>query len=110
MSVFTIPTFDDPFYDQVTDLDGTDYLLEFRYNQRENCWYLSISLQDETPLVTGIKLVCNVNLTGRVADHRMPLGVLMAVANNPDDSTPGMGELGVDKRVTLCYLDAQEVQ
>jgi len=109
MSVFNVPTSDDPFYTQVTDLDGTDYILEFRYNQREDAWYFSISLSDETRLISGVKVVCGVNLLGRFAQEHLPPGILMAIANEDDDSTPGTGALGIGKRVTLVYFDASEL-
>lgn len=109
MAIYIIPTFDDPFYTQTTSLDGVQYLLEFRYNQRENSWYLNVSLDDATPLVKGVKIVLGSDLLGRFVDRRMPTGRLVAIANGEDDSTPGMGELGVDRRVTLVYLDAAEV-
>lgn len=109
MAVFTLPTFDDPFYSQITDLDGTDYLLEFRYSQRENAWYFSVSLSDETRLVSGVKVVCGVFLLDRFPDVRLPPGQLIALPNGTDDSLPGMNELGPDRRVTLIYLDAEEM-
>lgn len=109
MSILAVPTADDPFYTQVTDLDGTDYILEFRYSQREDAWYFSVSLNDETRLVSGVKIVCDVNLLGRFSDTRLPPGILMAIANEQDDNVPGMGELGIGKRVTLTYLDASEL-
>jgi len=61
--ILQIPTFDSPFYTQVIDLDGVDYLFRLQvYNQREDaCTSLSPSC-DETPLVSGIKIVVNVGL------------------------------------------------
>lgn len=109
MSILSVPTSDDPFYTQVSDLDGTDFILEFRYNQRENAWYFGVSLTDTTRLVSGVKVVCDVDLLGRFSDNRLPPGKLMAVANEQNDTVPGMGELGVDRRVTLVYVEASEL-
>lgn len=105
MSAFMIPTATDPFYSQVTDFDGIDYLLEFRYNQRENAWYFDISLADETKLFSGIKVEIGANLLGRFSDIRLPQGQLFAVASGNDESTAGLLELGIDSRVTLVYVD-----
>lgn len=103
MSILAIPTSDAPFATQATTLDGTVYELEFRYNQREACWYFSISLEDGTELLRGIKIVVGVSLLGRSIDSRLPPGELVAVANTEDDSPPALDELGIDRRVTLTY-------
>jgi hypothetical protein len=108
MAIQSLRTFDDPFYTMTTPLDGSDYLFEFRYAQRENAWYFSISLTDGTLLVAGVKVVCSRPLLRRYADLRLPPGVLMAFPNTSDDSTPGMGELGEDRRVALIYATADE--
>lgn len=109
MSIQSLRTFDDPFYTMTTALDGVEYLFEFRYNQRENAWYFSISLTDGTLLDAGVKVVCNRPILRRFANEHLPPGVLLAFANTTDKSTPGMGELGEDRRVTLVYYDADEV-
>jgi len=106
MSMFLIPTSTDPFYSQITDFDGIDYLLEFRYNQRENAWYFSISLADETLLFSGIKVEIGANLLERFSDVRLPQGTLFALESGNDTSTAGLLELGIDSRVTLVYVDA----
>ena len=47
-----------PFWTQTTTLDGVPYLLTFRYNIREDAYYLSISSADgATDYVLGMKLV-----------------------------------------------------
>lgn len=107
--ILQIPTFDSPFYTQVIDLDGVDYLFDFRYNQRENAWYFSIALVDETPLVSGIKIVVNVGLLQRFPSPLLPPGLLIALSNTTDQSPPGIGELGTTSRVTLLYFDKAEL-
>jgi hypothetical protein len=105
----SIPTSDDIFYTQITTLDGSDYLLEFRFNTREGVWYLQISLTDGTLLATGIKLVSNWPLLQKFADPRMPPGELMALAQGPDDSPAGQEELGIGLRVELTYFSHDEL-
>ena len=109
MSIEALRTFEDPFYTMTVALDGADYLLEFRYNQREEAWYFDISLSDGTLLVRGIKIVCGLPLLRRFADNRLPAGTLMAVSNTDERSPPKLLELGDDsKRVTLIYFTASE--
>ncbi len=95
---------DDPFYAFTVNLGGRDYVFDFRYNQRENAWYFSIALPDGTELANGVKVVCRTSLIHRWSDVRLPPGLIMAIANGDDESPPGIGELGEDRRVTLCYL------
>ena len=108
MSIESLRTFEDPFYTMTVALDGSDYLFEFRYNQRETCWYFDISLSDGTVLVRGVKVVCSYPLLRRFADNRLPPGTLMGVSNTDDRSPPTLLELGEDKRVTLIYFSASE--
>lgn len=109
MSIQSLRTFEDPFYTMTTTLDGSDYLLEFRYNQREAAWYFNISLTDGSLLVAGVKVVCNRSLLKRFADVRLPPGVLVAFANTTDHSVPGLADLGEDRRATLMYYSASEL-
>lgn len=109
MSIQSLRTFEDPFYTMTTTLDGSDYLFDFRYNQREDAWYFNISLTDGTLLVAGIKVVCNRSLLKRFADVRLPPGALLAFANTTDASVPGLTELGEERRATLLYYSASEL-
>lgn len=99
---------DAPFYEMTVPLDGTDYLLSFRYSSREACWYFSIALNDGTLLAAGVKIVCNRSLLGRFADVRLPPGMLIATTGTNDASLPGLDELGIDRRVTLVYIPKAE--
>jgi hypothetical protein len=108
MSISILPTFEDPFYSYATILEGKSYFLRFRFNVREDCWYISIYLPDLTPLCTGIKIVDGVNLLQR-SDDRLPPGQLFAASLAPQNLTPaGLEELGQDKRVVLAYATADE--
>jgi hypothetical protein len=102
----TIPT--DPtllYWDQTTSLDGTPYVLSFRFNNREQVYYLTISSTDGTETyVAGLKLVSDVCLLGAYAT---PPGELMAYATGPDDSPARVGDWGT--RVNLYYLTQAEM-
>ena len=107
MSLVTIPTFDDPFYTQLTTLDSTVYSLYFAYNQRENCWYISVSDLAGNLLIDGVKLVCGIPLLKSYQYiPGTPQGVLVCVTNTNDDSPPGLEDL-VDEtgRCALIYLE-----
>lgn len=110
MSFLTLPTFDDPFYDMLIDLEGVGYRVEFRFNQRNNCWYFDLSLEDGTELLKGIKIVPSIPLLSRFANRKIPAGILMAVNNAIDnDLPPGLIELGPTERVQLNYVTEEEL-
>jgi len=105
-----IPTSpDDAFYTQRTTLDGVQYFLTFRLNQRENAYYLDVALDDGTPLASGVKVVCNIPLLERLAHASRPKKTLIAIAGGDDTSPPGLGDLGDGRRVVLYYGDPKEV-
>lgn len=107
MPIFTVPTSDQPFYTQKTALDGVNFTLSFAYNQREDRWYLSIADDEETPIVSGIKILANFPLLFRFKFlPAMPPGEMVALDTTKDGSPPGAGELGSGKRVRLVYFDA----
>jgi len=108
MAVHELQTQAVPFYEITVPLQGQSYKFEFRYNQREGRWYFSMSLNGDD-LVSGVKVVCRVNLLYRAADTRLPPGVLMALSQEGGDSSPpGLEELGVGRRVTLTYFEMPE--
>lgn len=104
MSLITLPTTDDPFYKQVTALDGVDYTLTFTYNQREDVFYLTIGDATGADIVRGLKLVCLWPLLLGQTDPRLPKGILMVVSNTTDDSPPGLADLVSGGRCELVYL------
>lgn len=94
-------------YEQITQLDGVEYLLRFLWSDRESCWYLDISDQDANPLASHIKIVVDWSLLTRRTDPRLPQGVLIAsdmTGKGIDVQTPD--ELG--GRVQLFYITADD--
>lgn len=103
----TIPTSpDDPFYTQTSELDGVDYILIFRYNQREKCFYLSLQTSEEIEIVSGLKLVCDVPLLAFHRNANTPAGELFIFSAETNTDPPDIGELGEGKRCTLVYFPA----
>lgn len=99
-----------PFFYQTTTLDGTAYVLEFRYNQREQVYYLRILLPDQTVLAQGIKIVSNYRLLQAYANAKMPPGEIVAMAQGVNDTPAALGELGNGQRVELVYYTRAEIE
>jgi hypothetical protein len=100
-----IPTYQDPFYTQVVQMEGTSYLLTWNYSQREDCYYLSIATPDAISLADGIKVVANWPLLHKWADNRLPPGELICKSNSTtQDPAPGLGQIGDGLAYTLYYV------
>lgn len=108
MVIIPTDTTGKPYYSQTLTLDAVSYLFEFRFNFRENCWYLQISTVDGTTLAQGIKLVNNFFLLQRFSDDNLPPGELFSYTGpGIDDSPAGLNDFG--KRCILYYISRSEV-
>lgn len=106
MSLTPIPTLTDgtQAYRQRTRLDGSDWILDFVYNERRGRWAMSILDQDSNPVLTGQPIVCGVQLLRRAVGG--PPGELVCVYAGEKPTAPGLTELG--GRCTLWYLSADD--
>lgn len=103
--IFRIPTTADPFYEFSIDLEGREYVLAFRYNQREDRWYMSLYTGDRTPIALSVKLVSNYPLLGRKrSDPNCPPGVLYVSGSEP----PGLLDLQENGPCELLYVTSDE--
>jgi hypothetical protein len=109
MATIVIPTDTSHlFWTQTTTLDGVPYLLEFRYNSREGCYYMSISSADAaTVYIQGLKLVPDFPLLQQFATP--PGEIIVASFSATDDSPPKLGELGEGQRCSLTYIEQADL-
>ena len=93
---------------QRTALDGVDYLLTFRWSQREGHWLLDVATAEASPIVSGLALVVGSLLLVGVVDARRPAGQLVAVdTTGANDADPAFDDLGT--RFVLTYVTAAEL-
>lgn len=107
MADFVIPTSTDPdapFYDQVTALGGSDYLLSLRWNDRAGAWAFSIATAAGDPILTGVPVLPGLPLWFGARDSRLPPGDLYVVDRQGGQFPPGLEDLG--SRVVLLYSDS----
>ena len=52
-----LPLYSDAFYSYQVSLEGQGYIVEIKYNERAETWYMSLFDQDNNPIVQGIALV-----------------------------------------------------
>jgi hypothetical protein len=97
-------------YQQITALDGVDYVLRFRWNTRARAWFCGIWDTDGTVIAAPRKLVLGAIIFryNRAADDRMPQGIFYLVDVTDSGIDAGLRDLGT--RVFLCYAEQAEVE
>lgn len=104
MTAVLIPTRTDlSAYTMRVDLSDVEFELDFRYNQREGFWYLSVADQLGDPIVSGIKITVGIPLLRGCVDLRRPIGELIAIDTSNTHTEAGLEDLG--DRVQLIYSD-----
>lgn len=105
MSVLVLPTQTKiPHYQFAIDLEGTEYALEFHWNERDRAWFLTIMDADEAILLAGLRVLIGANLTARFATAGLPPGSFVAIDTSGGSVEAGIDELGA--RVLLCYVES----
>jgi hypothetical protein len=105
MASFIIPTkTDNEHYTIEVELDGVLYELLLAWNHRAQSWFLSLSLLDGTPVVSGVRVVADIPLLHYCGHESAPPGALMAMDTSGAGLDPGLTDLG--GRVLLMYEEA----
>lgn len=105
---FEIPVeTDDPHFTQVTSLDGTEFRLEFRFNEREQRFYMDLRDGDGVDILVGVRLTVDWAPLRYLVDPRRPLGEIFITDSEGEGRDPRLGDLG--DRVKLFYLTGEEL-
>jgi len=108
MAVTRIPTSTtDANYVFTVELDGTEFRLRFKYNERDDAWYFSVLDAEGNILRAGLKVVNEFTLLRLWAQANRPRGELVAVNQGMVTAPPTLNQLGAE--VVLTYLDASEI-
>lgn len=94
-----------PFYRFSTTIENVEYVFDARWNGRDSAWYFDVSGVDNTPIVSGVKVVLGTYL-GRTVDH--PLfrdGVIVAVDTSDAGLDASFDDLGTRVQVMRLTLD-----
>lgn len=89
-----------------TTLLATNYIINLRWNTRDAAWYFDLLDQNESPIVSGIKIVLGVELGRRTTDQRMPKGVFWAADLSGQGVDATFDDLG--ERVVVYFYPFQE--
>lgn len=89
MTFNTIPVGNDlPWKKFTIPLDGVIYTLTVRFNVRSNRWILDIADSSNNPILVGIPVLIERNLTGRYVISGLPLGTLFATDFTNQENQP----------------------
>ena len=53
----SLPLFDEPDYNYAVNLQGQSYILDFKYNERSQLYFLSVYTAENVPIILGVSLV-----------------------------------------------------
>jgi hypothetical protein len=105
MAILEIPVRDDlPSYNFQITLEGIVFTLHFRFNVRDDRWYMDVNDVDDEPIVTGVKLLYGLPLLDRYKNERLPLGRFIILDETGEERNPTRDGLGVDFK--LLYRES----
>jgi len=108
MAIDRLPTSTDvPYYEFEVELDDVEFKLEFRYNDRDDAWYMTVLDPEDVVLRAGIRVVLSWALLRLWADTTRPGGDIISVNQGSVLVPPTLTQLGAE--VVLNYFDASEV-
>ncbi|EKF2848411.1 hypothetical protein OYT40_002162 [Escherichia coli] len=103
--IINIP--DSEWSSQAVTLGNKIYKIELKYKSRTQRWYLSLSDNNKTTLLTEKKLVSNMFLTEPYALDSFTGGLIVERIFG-DADYPSRNNLGLGKEFELKYLSADE--
>lgn len=98
MAIFELPTRQDTAnYINEVDLDDVTFRLSYKYNSRDDAWYMTVVAGDGTTLRAGVKVVSNWDLLRLWRDTtERPAGDVLTLNRATTVSAPALEQLGVD--------------
>ncbi len=95
------------YYEIELVLDDVEFKLTFKFNDRDDSWYMTIRDPDDVLLRAGIRVVNEWALLRLWAEATRPDGEIVSVNQGDIDTLPGLDQLGAE--VLLNYLDEDEL-
>ena len=100
---------DSSWCEQDVSLGGYKYVFTYSKNNRDGAVRLSIS-DDEGEIISGLKLVEEINVLSKYTLDRFDHGKLFLVRIRKGDEFPTNGNIGVEKEFALLYLTNEELE
>jgi hypothetical protein len=102
-----LPIFDLPDFIYTIDLGSLTYRVRFNWDTREERWYFSLFEADETPIITGVKVLHDSPLLYNLALSKFDHGYIMAYGPTSNFNPPNRETLLTD--FTIIYKSFEEV-
>lgn len=94
------------FYNFTTTLDGDDFQFDVRWNGRDEAWYFDLLTVDQTPIISGNKIVLGTSPGGRSADSGFPAGLFIVLDTSGAGIDATFEDIGVRVQM-FFYTDAE---
>lgn len=107
MQLLPMPSDGYPHQTAQVQLGETFYVVTWRWNTRDGCWTFSLSDVDGLAIVSGVRVVLNVDLLRGVSDARRPDGAIAVVDPAGRATEPGITDLGA--RVKVVFIPREEL-
>ena len=82
------------------------YTVGWKWNARDRAWYFTLSDVDSVPIISGVRVVLNINLLNGASDVRRPKGAIVVVDPSNKLGEPGLFDLGT--RAKVVYIPPEE--
>lgn len=92
---------------QVT-LTEVGYTLEFEWNAINQYWVMAIYDSSDNPIVTGLKIVNNYDITSEIVATGMPLGNILC--QSIVDNWENLQRLDLGTQSALVYYEPNEIE
>jgi hypothetical protein len=96
----------EPSYRISTVLDGTTYVIDARWNGRDDAWYLDLYTDGDVLVRAGMKVVLGALIGRRSASALFPSGFFIAIDASGEGREAGFDDLGA--RVGVYYYTVEE--
>jgi hypothetical protein len=95
-----------------TTLVDTEYIFDFRWNERADAWYMNVFDEEEKALLHGVKVVLGTLLGGHASNAiaDFPEGVLVAYDTEGTNIDAGRDDFGADQRVVVIFVPRAEFE
>jgi hypothetical protein len=90
------------------ELEGTPYIFRFDWNNDYKYWNMGILEQDETPIVTSIKLVLDLELIKQYAGRGLPTGELYITRQDQLDKSK-LTRLEIGNETFIVYIPESDL-
>lgn len=89
------------------ELDGVQYIFNFSWNALNEFWAMDIYTAEELPIILGIKIVPNYNLTFQYSEPNQPQGDILC--QNIVNTQEEIGRYDMSQKFELIYYSVGEL-